>query len=347
MDALDRRANIKVEVWDNAALTGQKAFQGKPKTSAARDFTVKIDATGPEPNTQYYYRFRKDDGRSTDVGTFKTAPDPSPPADVKFTYTGDSDPPRLVASPFNNFEALDAAENENGDFFVYLGDTIYSDSSFRPGWTGDDAGRLPRRIPGAAHLPEPTDLLESTSTYAVDGRPRGRQRLRRPDRRPGPLRGGRQAFMEYMPIRETGLLHDPSCAGDPLYRNTSGVADVGAVRARRACPAGAPTSQCRAAVTWPDTAAGDPAAFVACSADTRRRAAWQRSTTRPGRCSGRCRRRAQERLAELHRQAQARQSGARSSSSRRCRTTAGRAMEQSVTEILNYISNNGIDNVHS
>src|SRR5204863_4891623 len=32
---------------------------------------------------------------------------------------------------------------------------------------------------------------------------------------------GRQAFLENMPIRETGLLHDASCAGDPIYRKFS------------------------------------------------------------------------------------------------------------------------------
>lgn len=29
---------------------------------------------------------------------------------------------------------------------------------------------------------------------------------------------GRQAFLDYYPVRETGLLEDPTCAGDPLYR---------------------------------------------------------------------------------------------------------------------------------
>ena len=35
---------------------------------------------------------------------------------------------------------------------------------------------------------------------------------------PARYAAGRQAFLENMPIRETGLPHDPSCAGDPLYR---------------------------------------------------------------------------------------------------------------------------------
>ena len=30
------------------------------KTTAARDFTVKIEVTGLQPNTQYWYQFKKD-----------------------------------------------------------------------------------------------------------------------------------------------------------------------------------------------------------------------------------------------------------------------------------------------
>jgi alkaline phosphatase D len=35
---------------------------------------------------------------------------------------------------------------------------------------------------------------------------------------PARYAAGRKAFLEAYPVRETGLPHDPSCAGDPLYR---------------------------------------------------------------------------------------------------------------------------------
>src|SRR4029450_13881706 len=38
---------------------------------------------------------------------------------------------------------------------------------------------------------------------------------------PARYAAGRRAFLDYYPIRETGLPHDPSCAGDPLYRRFS------------------------------------------------------------------------------------------------------------------------------
>jgi alkaline phosphatase D len=209
---------IHVDGWTNSSLSGPKAFKGKFKPTAAGDWTVKIDVTGLQPGTQYWYQFKKD-ADVAQVGTFKTPPAPNSAADVKFTYSGDSDPFKVAGvNPFNNWETLAAAQNENADFFVYLGDTIYSDSSNRPGGPAvslndyRDAYKLQRTY---ANL---TNLLTSTSTYPLmddheivndyDGQTVN----------PARYAAGRQAFLENMPIRETGLLHDPSCAGDPLYR---------------------------------------------------------------------------------------------------------------------------------
>ncbi len=43
---------------------------------------------------------------------------------------------------------------------------------------------------------------------------------------PARYAAGRQAFLEAYPIRETGLPHDTSCAGDPLYRKFQWGAEV-------------------------------------------------------------------------------------------------------------------------
>ena len=43
---------------------------------------------------------------------------------------------------------------------------------------------------------------------------------------PARYAAGRQAFLENNPIRETGLPHDPSCAGDPLYRTVKWGSEV-------------------------------------------------------------------------------------------------------------------------
>ena len=222
----DTATNIKVEGWTNAELSGPKAFQGKMKTSAARDHTVKIDQGGLTPNTQYWYRFKKDEEVS-DVGTFKTAPASNVSADVDFTWSGDSDGFKVNGvNPFNNWETLTAAQNENADFFIYLGDTIYSDSSNRPGGPATtladyrDAYRQQRSYQSLI------DLQKSTSTYPLIDDHEVQNDFDGQTVDPARYAAGRQAFFENMPIRETGLPHDPSCAGDPLYRTVKWGSEV-------------------------------------------------------------------------------------------------------------------------
>jgi alkaline phosphatase D len=221
---IDRDTNVKVEVWSNPELAGMKAFQlTVPHASAAHDFTVKVDATGLSPGTVYYYRFKHDDtdGASfSGVGTFRTAPSPYVAADLRFTFTGDADGTRDANGvPFRNeFEVLRAARLEGGAFFVFDGDTIYSDSSFRSGGPATTLAEYhaTHRVNRAyANLRE---LLASTSVYATmdDHEVVNDYDANTVD--PARYAAGRRAFLDYYPVRETGLLHDASCAGDPLYR---------------------------------------------------------------------------------------------------------------------------------
>ena len=217
---------IKVEGWTNSSLSGPKAFSGKFKPSAARDWTVKIDVTGLQPGTQYWYQFKKDADVSQ-TGTFETAPAANSSSNVEFTYTADSDAHKVGGvNPFNNWETLSAAQGENGDFFVYLGDTIYSDSSNRPGGpaiTLDDYRGEYRLQRTYSNL---TNLLASTSTYALMDDHEIQNDYDGQTVNPARYAAGRQAFLENNPVRETGLPHDPSCAGDPLYRTVKWGSEV-------------------------------------------------------------------------------------------------------------------------
>jgi alkaline phosphatase D len=217
----DTAENYKVEIFNNAALQPPKIFIGKMKTSAARDFTLKIDASGLQPNTQYWYRFKKDEVVS-DVGTFKTAPAASSPANVKLGYTGDSDTTLLNGVPaVNDFKTLQALQNENTDAWIYLGDTIYSDSSFRPGGPATTLDQYRGAYHDGRSYANLKNLLESTSTYPTWDDHEVVNDYAGATIDPARYAAGRQAFLENMPIRETGLLHDPSCAGDPIYRKFS------------------------------------------------------------------------------------------------------------------------------
>jgi phosphodiesterase/alkaline phosphatase D-like protein len=221
--------NIKVEVWkDDVCLTGPKSYQkSNIPMSAARDYTIKVDASGLEPNTEFCYRFRRGDEAASPVGRFKTAPDPSSPADIHFTYTADSDGVKVGGVPaFNNFEVLGQARQANGDFFAYIGDTIYADSEvggISPARTLDDFRAKYRENRTYSNL---TDLLASTSTYALADDHEVTNDYDGQTVDPALYAAGREAFLEYMPVRETGLLHDSSCAGDPLYRHFKWGSDV-------------------------------------------------------------------------------------------------------------------------
>lgn len=238
---VDGPAKVTVEVFRSSSLRNL-AFVGQTKTDATRDFTVKIDAKDLRPRTQYWYRFRS--GRSVSaVGTFRTAPRRGSDDDddddcwscagqsvnVKAAYTGDSDGTKVAGLPaHNNFEVLNALKNENPDFWVYLGDTIYSDSRFRsppanPTGPGPATTLAAYRATyrEARTYPNLTNLLAATSTYAVWDDHEVVNDYSGQTVDPARFAAARQAFLEYMPIRQSGLLRDPSCAGDPLYRKFS------------------------------------------------------------------------------------------------------------------------------
>jgi phosphodiesterase/alkaline phosphatase D-like protein/arylsulfatase A-like enzyme len=87
------------------------------------DGTAKVDATGLESGTQYYYRFVATAGGVSPIGTFKTAPDAAAKTGVRFAFSGDADGLMRPYSSTQDFGKL------NLDFFGFLGDTIYETAS--------------------------------------------------------------------------------------------------------------------------------------------------------------------------------------------------------------------------
>lgn len=215
---VDQAALLTAEVSDDLSFAGHLVLQ-TAFASADNDFTARVTVHGLKPGRQYFYRWQHG-GAVSDVGTFRTAPLPSAHADVRFTWTGDSDSSRIGGVPaFNNWETLDAARLEDGDFFVYLGDTIYSD--FRA------AGALPE----VTTLPEYRDLYKAgrdfaalrtlartTSIYAMWDDHEVRNDWDGETVDPTFVEIGRKAFLEYMPLTERHRVHDPDCAADPFFR---------------------------------------------------------------------------------------------------------------------------------
>ncbi len=214
-------AVLKLEVSTDPSFQPPHDFATTAFAVSGQDFTVKVTATGLDPDTLYFYRWRFGNTTS-DVGEFRTAPTAATAASVRFAFTGDSDGTLLGGVPFfNDFETLDAARAEGLDFFVYLGDQVYQDSFVR-GLAGDgpavtleeyrDTWRVNR---GVAAL---RDLLKATSIFSIwddhevlndyDGQTVD----------PARYANGRQTYFEYLPNTETGFPSDPTCAGDPLFQ---------------------------------------------------------------------------------------------------------------------------------
>ena len=116
---LDSSAPTSVQ-WELARDAGFAGIvaSGTAATSADQDFTVKVDATGLQPGTQYWYRFKHGSDTST-VGRTKTLP------------TGNVSQVRLgvfscAAFPVGQFHVYaNAADRGDIDVAIHLGDYIY------------------------------------------------------------------------------------------------------------------------------------------------------------------------------------------------------------------------------
>jgi phosphodiesterase/alkaline phosphatase D-like protein len=88
------------------------------------DYTVKSNLGGLEPGTVYYYRFQTTNASVTsNVGKFKTAPNPTANAPVHFGFSGDCDG---LIRPYALASQVPA---KNLDFFMFDGDTEYETSA--------------------------------------------------------------------------------------------------------------------------------------------------------------------------------------------------------------------------
>ena len=124
------------------------------RTSPERDYTVKIDVTGLDPNQYYYYRFKALD-RTSPVGRTKTLP----------RETTDSLTFAVVSCSnwqHGYFNAYDRIAEREVDAVIHLGDYIYE--------YGSGNSRMAERL----HLPDHeivtlSDYRTRYSQYHLDG----------------------------------------------------------------------------------------------------------------------------------------------------------------------------------
>src|SRR5262249_49945417 len=132
-------------------------------TDATQDYTIHLDATGLQSGTTYYYEFLAPDGTRSQEGTFKTAPAPDAHVAVHFGFTGDADG---LMRPYPAADGVTAPgvptfAQQNFDYFVWLGDTIYETAS---GGTGPNASPLTPSTSVASNL-TPDGLAAMEQAY--------------------------------------------------------------------------------------------------------------------------------------------------------------------------------------
>ena len=232
------RPEVGWEVAKDATFT-RIVLRGSVTTGVERDFTVKIDASGLEPATTYYYRFTTLGERSP-IGRTKTLP-VSLTERVRLAVASCSN---LPYGYFNVYQRI--AKRADLDAVLHLGDYIYEYENGRYG-DGKAYGRIPApnreivalfdyRTRHAQYKSDP-DLQEAHRQHPwivvwddheiANNTWREGAENHQPDRGDGGWAARRaaavQAFFEWMPIREDRATRQPR-----IYRTFAfgGLADL-------------------------------------------------------------------------------------------------------------------------
>jgi len=130
-------ADAPVVSWQVArdARFTQVVSRGETQTGSARDFTVKVDVTGLEAGTAYYYRFESQGARSA-IGRTRTLPREG----VSRLRLGVVSCSNLPQGYFNAYACL--ARRADIDAVLHLGDYIYEYANEQYG-DGTKLGRIP------------------------------------------------------------------------------------------------------------------------------------------------------------------------------------------------------------
>ena len=132
----DSSARLEV-IWEIALDQQFKQIikTNKVITTAAQDFTVKVDVTGLLPNQSYFYRFTFGD-KISPIGQTKTLP--INPTKVSFAVCSCSN------YPAGYFYVYREMAKQNVDVVIHLGDYIYEYGA--DGYATEDAVRLGRTL---------------------------------------------------------------------------------------------------------------------------------------------------------------------------------------------------------
>jgi len=157
VDSEDKTLVLKYEVSTSSTFS-TIVSQGETTTDSSKDYTVKVDATGLQPNTSYYYRFT-----TTGTDSFGNYSITSPIGLTKTLPTGSvSEVKMAVASctsyPSGFFHVYNEIANSDVDVVLHLGDYIYE---YGPGSFGAETSNLNLM----RRYPEPPYEITSLNDY--------------------------------------------------------------------------------------------------------------------------------------------------------------------------------------
>jgi phosphodiesterase/alkaline phosphatase D-like protein len=127
-----------LEAWKRmsamASIQSPAARTSSVLTGPETDFTLTVPLENLSPGTRYrYYILVKDpDQRSAPAqraaqGEFTTLPDPATSVPMMFAWSGDLGGQERCRQGEAGYPILDTIREQKPDFFIFLGDTIYSD----------------------------------------------------------------------------------------------------------------------------------------------------------------------------------------------------------------------------
>ncbi|MCV2419758.1 alkaline phosphatase D family protein [Paucibacter sp. DJ2R-2] len=148
--------------WEVASDADFKTIvaSGDAQAAAARDYTVKVDATGLQAGQKYFYRFSCESQYSP-VGRTKTLPTGTTVSQVKLAVFSCANYP---AGYFNVY--AEAAKREDIDVAVHLGDYIYEYG--RGGYASEKAAALGREVEPAGEIVALNDYRRRYAQYRAD-----------------------------------------------------------------------------------------------------------------------------------------------------------------------------------
>ncbi|MDT3722240.1 alkaline phosphatase D family protein [Pseudomonas oryzihabitans] len=163
----DRPARLLVE-WDTRESFGSARRVVGPVTTAAQDYTARLDLSGLPADQRIFYRVRFEDvdsGALSEAVTGHLRAAPGQRGDIRFVWGADTVGQGFGINPdIGGMRIYTAMRERRPDFFLHSGDTIYADGPVPAQMTVEE-GRIWRNLTTEAKSKVAETLAEFRGNY--------------------------------------------------------------------------------------------------------------------------------------------------------------------------------------